>query len=531
MGKLVPNAFNLAVVIFVALGSTACSYGMAIISSTIGQPSFYHDFNLAKQGEPGYGRTSSLIGAMNGLNSAGSAFGCAFLSWSADRYGRLRSLQIGSLILVIGAALCAGSVNMAMFLVARFIAGFGIGILVTGIPMYQAEASAPSSRGFMVSMHGIMFAVGYSLASWIGFGCYFMSAAGNMSSFAWRFPLAFQAAPAILLIIGSPWLPYSPRWLLEKGRSEEAREVLIRLHRTADDPQNIEAEKEFFQMKKQLELDREIKQNTGKWDILKTGPNRRRALVGFALMFGNQFTGVLIIANYGVLLYASLGMKTFMPLLLSALWVTASFPGNVFTAFFVDRLGRRFFLLTGLGGILFTLIMECWTQAVYLGTDNAAGQKAAVFFLFLFIFFWSTFIDATQFLYLAEIFPTQTRSQGMALGMAGMFAATIILLISGPIALDQITWKFFFVLIIPTALHLAGVYFFYPETKQRSLEDINAAFGEKVAVRLYGATEEEEEMYAKALEAREPGASGDMGTIPSSEDEKSADHVEAASKV
>ncbi|KMU89220.1 sugar transporter [Coccidioides immitis H538.4] len=437
MGKLVPNAFNLAVVIFVALGSTACSYGMAIISSTIGQPSFYHDFNLAKQGEPGYGRTSSLIGAMNGLNSAGSAFGCAFLSWSADRYGRLRSLQIGSLILVIGAALCAGSVNMAMFLVARFIAGFGIGILVTGIPMYQAEASAPSSRGFM----------------------------------------------------------------------------------------------ELFQMEKQLELDREINQNTGKWDILKTGPTRRRALVGFALMFGNQFTGVLIIANYGVLLYASLGMKTFMPLLLSALWVTASFPGNVFTAFFVDRLGRRFFLLTGLGGILFTLIMECWTQAVYLGTDNAAGQKAAVFFLFLFIFFWSTFIDATQFLYLAEIFPTQTRSQGMALGMAGMFAATIILLISGPIALDQITWKFFFVLIIPTALHLAGVYFFYPETKQRSLEDINAAFGEKVAVRLYGATEEEEEMYAKALEAREPGASGDMGTIPSSEDEKSAAHVEAASKV
>ncbi|KAI1906760.1 hypothetical protein LOZ39_006076 [Ophidiomyces ophidiicola] len=503
MGKLVPNVFNLAVVIFVALGSTACSYGMAIISSTIGQPSFYKDFQLAMQGEPGYDKTSTLIGAMNGLNSAGSAFGCAFVSWSADRYGRLRSLQLGSVILIIGAALCAGSVNMAMFLVARFIAGFGIGILITGIPMYQAEASAPSSRGFMVSMHGIMFAVGYSLASWIGFGCYFLSANGNMTSFAWRFPLAFQAAPAILLLIGSPWLPFSPRWLLEKGRHEEAHAVLIRLHRTADDPNNISAEKEYFQMKKQLELDREIKQNTGRWDLFKTGPNRRRAFVGFALMFGNQFTGVLVIANYGVLLYASLGMKTFMPLLLSALWVTASFPGNVFTAFFVDRLGRRFFLLTGLSGLLFCLVMECWTQAVYLGTDNAAGQKAAVFFLFLFIFFWSTFIDATQFLYLSEIFPTQTRSQGMALGMVGTFSATIIVLVAGPIALDVIKWKFFFVLIFPTALHLTGVYFLYPETKQRSLEDINAAFGEKVAVRFYGATEEEEEMYAKAIEERE----------------------------
>lgn len=135
MNRYVPNAFNLAVVIFVALGSTACSYGMAIISSTIGQPSFYKDFNLAQQGEPGYSHTSGLIGAMNGLNSAGSAFGCGFMSWSADAWGRKRSLQLGSIILIIGAALCAGSVNMAMFLVARFIAGFGIGMLITGIPM------------------------------------------------------------------------------------------------------------------------------------------------------------------------------------------------------------------------------------------------------------------------------------------------------------------------------------------------------------------------------------------------------------
>ncbi|PGH03418.1 hypothetical protein AJ79_07384 [Helicocarpus griseus UAMH5409] len=501
MGRLVPNVFNLAVVVFVALGSTACSYGMAVISSTIGQPSFYLDFNLAPQGEPGYEHTSNLIGAMNGLNSAGSALGCAIISWSADAIGRKRSLQWGTFVMIIGAALCAGSVSMAMFLVSRFIAGVGIGILITGIPMYQAEASAPSSRGFMVSMHGVMFAMGYSLSSWIGFGCYFLSASGSRSSFAWRFPLAFQAVPAILLLIGSPWIPFSPRWLLEKGRDDEAHNIIVRLHQTKEDPHNVTAEKEFYQMKKQLEMDRQMKEKTGKLDIFKTPPNRRRAFVGFALMFGNQMTGVLVIANYGVLLYASLGMKTFMPLLLSALWVTASFPGNIFTAFFVDRLGRRFFLLTGLGGILLSLIMECWTQAQYLGTENVSGQKAAVFFLFLFIFFWSTFVDATQYLYLSEIFPTNIRSQGMALGMAGTFGASIIILVAGPIALEVIKWKFFFVLIFPTAIHLVGVYFLYPETKQRSLEDINAAFGEKVAVRFYNATEEEEIMYTKEIEA------------------------------
>lgn len=141
MGNLIPNAFNLWIVIFVALGSTACSYGMAVISSTIGQPAFYTFFNLATAGEPGYAQTSNLIGAMNGLNSAGSAFGAGFTSWSADKFGRKRSIQLGAAVMIVGAALCAGSANMAMFLVARFIAGFGIGMLITTIPMYGTASA------------------------------------------------------------------------------------------------------------------------------------------------------------------------------------------------------------------------------------------------------------------------------------------------------------------------------------------------------------------------------------------------------
>jgi len=159
--------------------------------------------------------------------------------------------------------------------------------------MYQAEVSTPESRGFMVSMHGIMFAMGYSLSAWIGFGCFFLTMSGSHSSFAWRFPLAFQAAPAILLLIASPWLPFSPRWLLQQNRSDEAHDVIRKLHHNPRDAHETTATKEFYQMKKQLELDRQISANTGAFDIFKGGPNRRRALVGFTLMFGNQFTGVL----------------------------------------------------------------------------------------------------------------------------------------------------------------------------------------------------------------------------------------------
>jgi MFS family permease len=192
-------------------------------------------------------------------------------------------------------------------------------------------------------------------------------------------------------------------------------------------------------------------------------------------------------------------MKTFMPLLLSALWVTSTFPGNVFTALMIDKWGRRTFMMVGLTGCMVSNIFEAALQAEYLGGTNIAGQRAAIFFIFLFVLFWSSFLDASQFLYLSEIFPMHIRAEGMALGMSGLYLADIAVLIAGPIALEKIKWKFFLVFIIPTFLLLLCVYFFFPETKQRSLEDINAAFGETVAVRYYGATSEEQAEYEKAI--------------------------------
>ncbi|KAK0288290.1 hypothetical protein LTR35_003764 [Friedmanniomyces endolithicus] len=350
MGKYIPNAFNLIVVIYVALGSTSCSYGLAILGSTVGQPSFYKSLGLAMQGEPGYSRTASLIGAFNGVGAAGACIGAIVNSWSADALSRKLTIQIGAVILSLGAALCAASVNVGMFIFARFFAGVGIGMLVTCIPMYQAEVSTPESRGFMVSMHGIMFAVGYGLSSWIGYGVYFISAGGSDSTFPWRFPLAFQAAPALLMLIGSPWLPYSPRWLMSKDRFEEAESVLKRLHDRKGESNHETAIKEFYQMRKQLEQDRAVKASISTFEVFRTAANRKRALIVAAMwvlrvvtrpgrMWFNMFTGVLIIANYAVLLFTQLGLTGSTPLLLLAIWITLSFPGNVITALFVDKWG------------------------------------------------------------------------------------------------------------------------------------------------------------------------------------------------
>ncbi|KAK5091056.1 hypothetical protein LTR05_001236 [Lithohypha guttulata] len=496
----IPNLFNFGVVLYVATGAIACSYGLAIIGSTVGQPSFYTSLGLeADTTQPGYSRTASLIGAFNGVNCAGALVGSLANAWLANKFSRKYAIQIGAAILVVGAALCAGSVNVAMFVVARLVAGIGIGILTCVIPMYQSEVSTPETRGFMVSMTGVCFAIGYMLSAWIGYGVYFITASGSTSSFPWRFPLAFQGAPALLLLAGSKVLPFSPRWLMQQGRYEEAHAVLQRLHARKGEELHEQAEREYYQLKCQVDYDNAQKARISVFEVAKTPSNRRRCLVACIMMFFNMFTGSLLIANYAVIIFTNLGLSGSTPLLLLALWVSISLFGNIFTALFIDRWGRRGFMLVGIGGILVSLICETALQAQYVGTDNKAGQRAAVFFIYLFICFWSACMDASQFLYLSEIFPTAVRGQGTAVGMCAWYSAQIIILVAGPIALAEIGWKFLLVLVVPTALYWFLVYFLFPETRQKSLEDINEAFGEVTVVHYQGVTDAEKQEYHDAV--------------------------------
>jgi MFS family permease len=344
-----------------------------------------------------------MIGALNGVNSAGAIFGCLFNAWTCERYSRKYSMMLGSAILILGGALCGGSVNMAMFLVGRFIAGWGAGMLACAVPMYQAEISTPQTRGAMVCTTGVAYALGYTLAGWMGFACYFLPADSPHAQFAWRFPLLFQCVFPIMVLMGWRFIPFSPRWLLQQDRRDEAFEVVCRLHRTLEDPENIKAREELLLMEKQFELDKSM--DIRPFEIFRTAPNRRRALVGMVMMCGHQFLGSFVLANYGVLIYASLGLTGFVPLLLNACWTSFTIIGNVWTAFFVDRFGRRTFLLVGSIGCTSSVICLCALTAVYLDTDNVAGLRAAVFFVFFFIFWWCFFLDA-------QVYPTFSLDYG-----------------------------------------------------------------------------------------------------------------------
>lgn len=145
---------------------------------------------------------------LSGVYAAGGAIGCIFNMWSAEALGRRRSIQLGCLISIVGATIMTASVNIPMFIVSRFIMGFGIGVLVTLVPLYQSEVSPPESRGLMVGLHGVLIGFSYSLTGFITYACYF----ANYGAFQWRFPLSVQLIPCCILFGGSFFLPESPRW-------------------------------------------------------------------------------------------------------------------------------------------------------------------------------------------------------------------------------------------------------------------------------------------------------------------------------
>lgn len=148
-------------------------------------PPVYSYFNLATQGKPGYGNTTDVLAGLNGANSGGAFLGCIVSAWAADRFGRKKAIIIGSLFIIVGGALNAGAVDIAMFAVGRVLAGIGSGILAIVTPMYQGEVATAETRGAMMCVTGIMYAWGYSTAGWLGYGCAHIPATSPHASAAW----------------------------------------------------------------------------------------------------------------------------------------------------------------------------------------------------------------------------------------------------------------------------------------------------------------------------------------------------------
>lgn len=295
-----------------------------------------------------------------------------------DRFGRKKTIQIGAFIAAVGAILQAASVNLAMTLVGRIISGWAVGLMSMSIPVYQAECAPPQIRGLIVGLTQQMIGVGFIVSTWIGYGC---GQASNSSSVQWRFPLAFQALPSVVLLAGLFILPESPRWLIEKDRNEEALAVLRKLHSDGTNDEYIV--REYGEIRATISAEKAV--TSQGWLVMFKVPQwRKRLMLGTLIQVFTQLSGINVIGYYQTVMYNALGITGHRALLVAGIYnVVGPIANLIFIVFILDRVGRRKPLLLGAAGITIALICEA-----VIGSQDQSGTKhglsiAGVFFLFL----------------------------------------------------------------------------------------------------------------------------------------------------
>ncbi|KIM94679.1 hypothetical protein OIDMADRAFT_60456 [Oidiodendron maius Zn] len=469
------TAYTVFIFILACFGTISFAYSGGVIGSTIGQPSFIEYMGLDTNPN-----ASALLGAATSLYYAGGFFGALFSNWISDRFGRKVAIGSGVLLILLSSALTAGSVNIAMFIVFRCMCGWGALMVSMSVPLWIMECAPPNVRGAFAQFHGVGVNIGYLVASYVGIGFFYDKDGGNAM---WRGPLAIGCVPCLVLLVGLWWLPESPRYLLMKGRDDDAWKVMGKLHSTTNAKENEYVQKEMFQMTRQIELDRTLPSS---WlEIFRRPSYRKRMGMAIFVVFAINSSGSQIIGIYSTTLFEQLGFNPSTQLFLFAgLW-SCNLLFTTSCIFYTEKFRRPTMISFGLCILLATTICYTALSATYINSTNRAGKIAAVSMTYIFLAAYSGSVEGPFYYYGAEFFPTHLRAKGMALQATTFSWSSIMWAQSGSTGLKNIGWKYFIVFIIITFFSIIIIYFWFPDTKGRSLEEVAALFGDEDLVVVY----------------------------------------------
>lgn len=389
----------------------------------------------------------------------------------------ISSLWIGAIFALIGGALQAATQSSDFILVARVITGLGTGALTGITPVLVSETSSADHRGGFLGYVFIANYLGISVAYWLSFGLAFIQ--GGYSEVRWRFLLAFQCVPALLLLAGVKTLPDSPRYLASVGRFDDAREVLTHIRGSY----TAEVEQEFLEI---VEVAKDSKPSSpiefakillGKGS--KPGAHLgRRAWLCLFLQIMASWSGITAVTAYSPTLLRAAGYSTLTQNGLAGGLNTVGIVGTIISANIVDRLGRRTCLMMGSSGLFaVNLIAASLYEASRAQPQNATKfAPAAVAMLFLFNLVYASTWGTVAFLIPTEIWSSEMRAQGNAFGITGWAIGVGMTVLVNPVMFHKLENRTYFLFAGLNLLWIPVVYLFYPETAGRSLESIETLF-------------------------------------------------------
>ncbi|KAK3192881.1 Plasma membrane low glucose sensor [Lecanicillium sp. MT-2017a] len=477
-GKVWPA---IAMGFFVAFGGVLFGYDTGTISGIMAMRYWKDLFSTGYRDPEGQlDVTTSQESAIVSILSAGTFFGALGSPFLADYLGRRPALIISTWVFNLGVILQTVATAIPMFLAGRFFAGFGVGLISALIPLYQSETAPKFIRGAIVGAYQLSITIGLLLAAVVN-----NATKDRDDSGSYRIPIAVQFAWSLILLVGMIILPETPRYLIRAGKIDKAARALGRIRRLAEDhPAVIE---EIHEIKANHEYEMKLGGQSSYLDCFRS-PILKRQFTGCALQALQQLTGINFIFYYGTRYFQNSGIENpfVIQMITSAINVASTVPGMYAT----DKWGRRPLLLYGAIGMCVSQFIVAMTGTFSTGqtsdgvvfAKNVSGQKAAVAFVCIYIFFFASTWGPLAWVVTGEIFPLKTRAKSLSITTATNWLLNWAIAYSTPYLVNygdgfaNLQSKIFFVWFGACFICIAFVYFFIYETKGYTLEEIDKLY-------------------------------------------------------
>ncbi|KAA8622973.1 AraJ Arabinose efflux permease [Pyrenophora tritici-repentis] len=464
--------------VITSIGGFLFGYDTGQISGMLIFPDFIRRFGQVQaNGEIAFDPTIQSL--LVSLMSIGTLIGALAGAYTADFLGRRRNLTAGVFVFVIGNIIQVTAMDSWVHMtMGRIVAGLGVGVLSIGVPMYQSEVCPREIRGAVVASYQLMITVGILVSNIINYGV--RDNPGEESDAAWRIVIGLGIAFSIPLGLGVLFTPESPRWLAGKGRWEDARMAMARLRGLAHDPTHVLVNEDFNEMQDAINEQKSAGQGT--WLECFTGQPSGiprlayRTLMGCAIQFFQQWTGVNYFFYYGATIFRSAGIEDPLQvqLILGAVNVAMTVPG----LYLIERVGRRVpLVLGGLWQAAWLLIFAIIGVALPPQDNPTAGVVmivAACMFIASFAATWGPFV----WVIIGESFPIRTRAKQASMATAFNWLGNFLIGFLTPYADDGIGYAFGFVFFACNFAAAGVVYFFVFETKSLSLENVDIMYSD-----------------------------------------------------
>ncbi|EAT84026.2 hypothetical protein SNOG_08858 [Parastagonospora nodorum SN15] len=410
----------------------------------------------------------SILGFISSCYQLGSILAVPIAPWYNQKFGRRSCIMCGSVIML----------SVAMYIIARMLLGVGIVFCIISGAALIGELGYPKERPYLTSLFNASYFIGSITASAIA-----IRTTDIVGDWSWRVPSLLQMCPSMLQIATVYCLPESPRWLVSKDRDDEAYAILTKYHAEGDD-NSLLVQAEMAQIRSTIKI--EMEHSKQSWmDMLRTKGMRRRVLITVFLGLFTQMSGNTLLSYYQNLLFTLMGYtSTYAKTRINIANQCWSLMNAIVIALVVTRFRRRrMFMLSAASMTMVFMAMTICFQRLRVaqqdGVKNPSAQIASLFFFFAYSPCYNIGNNSLTYTYLVELFPYAQRTMGIGIQqifgkLAGFFSVNV-----NPLALTAIDWKYLAIYCGWITFEFMFIYFMYPETYNRTLEELALVFEDK----------------------------------------------------